>query len=77
MRPLTDGSITNQEHKGNITVTLKRLRHLNNVIFSYVDINISDQLQTTQISLVGPKILQYHQEMTQLTPLSNLPFSKV
>ena len=39
MRPLIDGSITNQEYKDNITVTLKRFRHLNNVIFSYVDIN--------------------------------------
>ena len=37
MRPLFDGSITNQEYKKNITVTLKRLQHsdLNNVIFSY------------------------------------------
>ena len=37
MRPLIDGSITNQEYKKNITVTLKRLQHsdLNNVIFSY------------------------------------------
>ena len=41
-------------------------------------INISDQLHTPQISLVGPKIFQYHQEMAQLTPLStNLPFTKV
>ena len=37
MRPLIDWSITNQEYKKNITVTLKRLQHsdLNNVIFSY------------------------------------------
>ena len=37
MRPLIDRSITNQEYKKNITVTLKRLQHsdLNNVIFSY------------------------------------------
>ena len=37
MRPLIDGSITNQEYEENITVTLKRLRHsdLNNVILSY------------------------------------------
>ena len=41
-------------------------------------INISDQLQTRQISLVGPKILQYDQETTQLTPLlKNLPLTKV
>ena len=41
-------------------------------------INISDKLQTRQISLAGPKILQYHQGMTQLTPLSkNLLFNKI
>ena len=41
-------------------------------------INISDQLQTRQISLAGPKILQCHQGMTQLTPLSkNLLFNKI
>ena len=41
MRPLIDGSITNQEYRENITVTLKRLRHsdLNNVIFSDLNIN--------------------------------------
>ena len=41
MRPLFDGSITNQEYKKNITVTLKRLQHsdLNNVIFSYLNIS--------------------------------------
>ena len=31
--------------------------------------NILDQLQTRQISLVGPMILQRHQGMTKLTPL--------
>ena len=41
MRPLIDGSITNQEYRENITVTIKRLRHsdLNNVIFSDLNIN--------------------------------------
>ena len=41
MRPLIDGSITNQEYEENITVTLKRLRHsdLNNVILSYLNIS--------------------------------------
>ena len=41
MRPLIDRSITNQEYKKNITVTLKRLQHsdLNNVIFSYLNIS--------------------------------------
>ena len=41
-------------------------------------INVSDQLQTRQISLVGPKILKYHQGMKQLTPLlENLPLTKI
>ena len=46
MRPLIDGSITNQEYKKNITVTLKRLQHsdLNNVIFSYSTRNRVDDL---------------------------------
>ena len=41
MRPLIDGSISNQEYRENITVTIKRLRHsdLNNVIFSDLNIN--------------------------------------
>ena len=40
-------------------------------------VNISDQLQTRQISLVGPKILKCHQGMTQLTPvLKKLSFTK-
>ena len=41
MGPLVDASITNQEYEGNINVTLKRLRHsdLNNVIFSYLNID--------------------------------------
>ena len=36
-------SITSQEYEKNINVTLKRLRHshLNNVIFSYLNINSS------------------------------------
>ena len=41
-------------------------------------INIPNQLQTCQISLVGSKILQCHQGMTQLTPfLKNLPLTEV
>ena len=41
-------------------------------------IKISEQLQTRQISLVGPKMLQYHQEMIQLTPLlKNFPLTKL
>ena len=38
MGPLIDPSITYQEYKENIHVTLKRLRHsdLNSVIFSYL-----------------------------------------
>ena len=41
-------------------------------------INMLDQLQTTEISLVGLKIVLCHQGMTQLTPLvKNLPFTKV
>ena len=41
-------------------------------------INISDQLQTRQISLIGLKILKCHHGMTQLTPLlKDLPFTKV
>ena len=40
-------------------------------------ISISDQLQTCQISLVGPKILQCYQGMTQLTLLKNLPVIQV
>ena len=41
MRPLIDAAITYQEYEENINVTLKRLRHsdLNNVIFSYLNIN--------------------------------------
>ena len=41
MRSVLDASITNQEYEENINVTLKRLRHsdLNNVIFSYLNIN--------------------------------------
>ena len=41
MRPLIDATITYQEYEENINVTLKRLRHsdLNNVIFSYLNIN--------------------------------------
>ena len=40
---LTDASITIQEYEKNINVTLKRLRHfhLNNVIFSDLNINSS------------------------------------
>ena len=36
-------SITSQEYEKNINITLKRLRHshLNNVIFSYLNINSS------------------------------------
>ena len=43
MELLTDASITSQEYEKNINVTLKRLRHshLNNVIFSYLNINSS------------------------------------
>ena len=41
-------------------------------------INISNQLQTRKISLVGPKILKCHQGMTQLTTLlKKLSFTKV
>ena len=41
MKSLTDASNTNQEYEENINVNLKRLRHsdLNNVIFSYLNIN--------------------------------------
>ena len=41
MRPLIDASITNQEYEENINLTLTRLQHsdLNNVIFSYLNIN--------------------------------------
>ena len=40
--------------------------------------SIADQLHTRLISLVGSKILQCHQGMTQLTPLlRNLPFTQV
>ena len=41
MEPLIDASITIQEWEENINVTLKRLRHshLNNIIFSYRNIN--------------------------------------
>ena len=41
MRSVLDASITNQGYEENINVTLKRLRHsdLNNVIFSYLNIN--------------------------------------
>ena len=41
MEPLIDASITNEEYEENINVTLKRSRHseLNNVIFSYLNIN--------------------------------------
>ena len=41
MGPLVDESTTNQEYQKNINVTLKRLRHshLNNVVFSYLNIN--------------------------------------
>ena len=41
MGPLIDPSITYQEYKENIHVTLKRLRHsdLNSVIFSYLNIS--------------------------------------
>ena len=43
MELLIDASITSQEYEKNINVTLKRLRHshLNNVIFSYLNINSS------------------------------------
>ena len=43
MELLIDASITNQEYEKNINVTLKRLRHsqVNNVIFSYLNINSS------------------------------------
>ena len=41
MKSLFDASNTNQEYEENINVNLKRLRHsdLNNVIFSYLNIN--------------------------------------
>ena len=41
MKSLIDASNTNQEYEENINVNLKRLRHsdLNNVIFSYLNIN--------------------------------------
>ena len=41
MGPLIDASITSQEYKENINVTLKRLRRsrLNNVIYPYRNIN--------------------------------------
>ena len=41
MGPLTDPFIANQEYEENVNVTLKRLRHydLNNVTFSYLNIN--------------------------------------
>ena len=41
MGPLVEASTTNQEYEKNINVTLKRLRHshLNNVVFSYLNIN--------------------------------------
>ena len=41
MGHLTDASIASQECEDNINVTLKRLRrsNLNNVIFSYLNIN--------------------------------------
>ena len=40
---LIDASIASQEYEKNINVTLNRLRHshLNNVIFSYLNINSS------------------------------------
>ena len=43
MELLIDASITSQEYEKNINVTLKRLRHsqVNNVIFSYLNINSS------------------------------------
>ena len=41
-----------------------------------ISVNISDQLQTTQMSLVGPKILQCHQGMTKLTPLVKICISR-
>ena len=37
-------------------------------------INILDQLQTCQISLVGQKILQCHQGMTKITPFKKFNF---
>ena len=41
MGPLADASTTSQEYEQNINVTLRRLRHshLNNVIFSYLNIS--------------------------------------
>ena len=41
MRPLIEASIINQEYEENINVTLKRSRHsdVNNIIFSYLNIN--------------------------------------
>ena len=58
---------------------LKRINFYQNKRMSLqFSINISDQLQTREISLVGPRILKCHQGMTQLTPLlKNLSFTKV
>ena len=41
MEPLIDASITSQEYEKNINVTLKQLwhSHLNNLVFSYLNIN--------------------------------------
>ena len=41
MGPLIDAFITNQDNEENVNGTLKRLRHsdLNNVVFSYLNIN--------------------------------------
>ena len=41
MGPLIDAFIINQDNEENVNVILKRLRHsdLNNVVFSYININ--------------------------------------
>ena len=58
---------------------LKRINfYRNKRMLLKFSINISDQLHRCQISLVDPRILKYHQGMTQLTLLlKNLPFNKV
>ena len=52
----------------NIMLLSKRINFNQNKKMSLqFSINIADQLQTRQISLAGPKILQCHQVMTKLT----------
>ena len=72
MEPLIDASITNEEYEENINVTLKRSRHseLNNVIFSYLNINsIRLAIQIKQQMEILIFCVQQKQNQTNLFPL--------